>query len=225
MTLARGRITYARHAASPVVGRDDFPHPSYGGWVPATAAAPVRIGLTALLFAALAAFVVVGSADGGGRAWNAYLAPASACAGSTDRAASPAVQRRAVTCLVNWARARDRRGRLVQSFSVERAAGLKGRRVVACGQLSHTPCGSDLTAAIRAAGYRYSSFGENLYVGPVGSASARDVVSAWLQSPGHRANVLGAGFRDVGTALVRADSLLGDGQAVVWIAAFASPRS
>ncbi|MEX2614045.1 MAG: CAP domain-containing protein [Gaiellaceae bacterium] len=224
MTWARGRITYTRHAAYPVVGRDDFPHPSYGGYVPATAAAPVRIGLTALLFAALAAFVVVGSADGGGRAWNAYLAPASACKGSTDLSASPAVQRRAVTCLVNWARAQDRRGRLAQSSSLERAAGLKGHKVVSCGQISHTPCGSDLTASLRAAGYRYSSFGENLYVGPLGSASARDVVLAWLQSPGHRANVLGAGFRDVGTALVRADGLFGDGQAVVWIAAFASPR-
>ncbi len=224
MTLARGRITYARHAASPVEGRDEFPYPSYGGWVPVTAAAPVRIGLTALLFAALAAFVVVGSANGGGRAWSAYLAPASACAGSTDRAASPAVQRRAVTCLVNWARAQDRRGRLAQSSSLERAAGLKGHKVVSCGQISHTPCGSDLTAPLRTAGYRYSTFGENLFVGSVGSASAHDVVSAWLQSPGHRANVLGAGFRDIGTALVRADSLLGDGQAVVWIAAFASPR-
>lgn len=199
-------------------------HPSYGGWVPATAAVPVRTGLATLFLALLAAFVVVGSADGGSRAWSAYLAPASACKGSTDRAAAPAVQRRAVTCLINWARARDRRGRLVQSFSLERAAGLKGRRVVACGQVSHTPCGSDLTAPLRTAGYRYSTFGENLFVGSVGSASAHDVVSAWLQSPGHRANVLGAGFRDIGTALVHADSLLGDGQAVVWIAAFASPR-
>jgi len=193
--------------------------------VPATAAAPARTGLASLLLAVLAAFVFVGSADGGSRAWDTYLAPALVCKGSTDPAATPVVQQRAVACLVNWARTQDRRGRLAQSTSLELAAGLKGRRVVSCGQISHTPCGSDLTAPLRAAGYRYANFGENLYVGRSGSVSARDVVSAWLHSPGHRANVLGAGFREVGTALVRADGLRSDGPAVVWIAAFASPRS
>jgi len=170
------------------------------------------------------AFVLVGSADGGSRAWATYLAPGSACKGSIDPTATPVVQQRAITCLVNWARAQDRRGRLAQSASLQRTAGLKGRRVVSCGQISHTPCGSDFTAPLRAAGYRYSSFGENLYVGSTGSTSAHDVVSAWLQSPGHRANVLGPGFREVGTALVRGDGLFGDRQAVVWIAAFASQR-
>jgi uncharacterized protein YkwD len=94
---------------------------------------------------------------------------------------------------------------------------------VSCRQISHTPCGSDLVAPVRAAGYAYSSFAENLYVGSLGSASARDVVSAWLQSPGHRVNILNPGFRDVGTALVRADGVFYEGAAVVWIAAFAPP--
>jgi uncharacterized protein YkwD len=77
---------------------------------------------------------------------------------------------------------------------------------------------------LRAAGYRYSSFGENLFVGTWGQVSARDVVAAWLQSPGHRANVLRPGFRDVGAALIRARGLFGDGDAALWIAAFAAPR-
>jgi uncharacterized protein YkwD len=223
VTLIRGGITHTRHAASPVEGRVRFRHPFYGGLVPATAAAPVRTGL-ATLFLALAGFFFVGTADGGARGWSSLVAPSSACKGSTDPTASPLVQQRAVTCLVNWARAENRLGRLSRSPSLQRAAGLKGRRVVSCGQVSHTPCGSDLTASLRASGYRYTSFGENLYVGSSGSVTARDVVSAWLESPGHRANMLGSGFREVGAALVRADGLLGDGQAVVWIAAFASPR-
>ncbi|MGH3133180.1 MAG: CAP domain-containing protein [Gaiellaceae bacterium] len=220
----RGRITYARHAASPEEGKDAIRHPSYGAGVSATAATPARVGLTALLLAALAAFVVVGRADGGGAAWSAYLAPVSACKGSTNPAASPAVQQRAVTCLVNWARAREHRARLSPSSALQRAADLKGRKVVSCGQLSHTPCGSDLTAALRAAGYRYSSFGENLFAGTSGTVSPRDAVAAWLQSPGHRANVLRPGFRDVGVALVPADGFFGSGPAAVWVAAFASPR-
>jgi uncharacterized protein YkwD len=189
-----------------------------------SAAAPARLGLTALLFAALAFFVVVGSADGGGRAWSAYLAPAAACKGSTDPAASAAVQSRAVGCLVNWARARDRRGRLAPSSSLKRAAALKGHGVASCGQLSHTPCGSDLTGPVRRSGYRYSSFGENIFVGPWGAVTARDVVAAWLQSPGHRANVLRRGFRHLGAAPVRASNIFGSGAEVVWVATFASPR-
>ncbi|MDQ3085280.1 MAG: CAP domain-containing protein, partial [Actinomycetota bacterium] len=85
-------------------------------------------------------------------------------------------------------------------------------------------CGSDAAAPMRRSGYAYTRFGENLYVGALGSASAQEVVAAWLQSPGHRANILNPGFRDVGAALVRADGIFYAGAAVVWIAAFASPR-
>ena len=77
---------------------------------------------------------------------------------------------------------------------------------------------------MRRSGYAYTRFGENLYVGELGSASAREVVAAWLQSPGHRANILNPRFRDFGAALVRADGIFYAGPAVVWIAAFASPR-
>jgi uncharacterized protein YkwD len=190
----------------------------------ATAAAPVRLAVAATILASLAAFLVVGRADGASRAWSAYLAPAGACRASHDPAAASAVQARAIGCLVNWARVQDRRGRLTQRPALRRAAALKGQRVASCGQLSHTPCGSDLTAAVRAAGYRYSTFGENLFVGTWGQVSARDVVTAWLQSPPHRANVLDPGFRDVGAAPARAAGLLGDADAVVWTATFASPR-
>lgn len=198
---------------------------SYGAIVTSAAAAvPVRFGLAAILLASFAAFLVAGRADGAARAWTAYLAPVSACRGSTDPAASPEVQRRAIGCLINWARAQDRRGRLAQPASLQRAAALKGRGVVSCGQLSHAPCGSDPTASLRTAGYRYSTFGENLFVGPWGQVTPREVVAAWLQSPPHRANVLRPGFRDIGAALVRARDLFGDGDAAVWIAAFAAPR-
>jgi uncharacterized protein YkwD len=189
-----------------------------------TAAAPAGVVLTALLVAALAALAFAGSADGRVRAGSAYLAPASACHGSTDAAASAAVQQRAVACLVNWARRQARRGRLAPSASLQRAAGVKGRQVVSCGQLSHTPCGSNLVGPVNASGYRYSSFGENLYVGAWGSVTPRDVVAAWLASPGHRANVLRPGFRHVGAALVQGRGILGSGAEAVWTATFASPR-
>jgi uncharacterized protein YkwD len=226
VTLARrDRFTYARHAASPESGRDLGWHPSYRAEVPsATAAAPARVGLTAALLATCAAFVFAGSADGGARAWSAYLAPASACSGATDAAASVAVQRRAVACLINFARKRDGRAKLSPSNPLNRAAGMKGQKVASCGQFSHTPCGSDLTGPLKASGYPYASFGENLFVGTLGAVSARDVVAAWLQSPGHRENILRPYFRDLGAAVVRAQGLLGGGAEVVWVTTFGSQR-
>ena len=180
--------------------------------------------MTATLVAFLAALLVVVPADGAGRAWNAYLAPSGACKAADDPAATPEVQARAVGCLLNWARQQDRRGKLTQRPALRRAAALKGKGVASCGQFSHTPCGTDVTAAVRASGYRYATFGENLFAGTWGQITARDVVAAWLQSPPHRANVLNPSFRDVGAAPARASGLLGDGDAVVWTATFASPR-
>jgi uncharacterized protein YkwD len=190
----------------------------------ASAAAPVRLVAIALALASLLAFVVAGRADGAGRSWTAYVAPEGTCRSATDPLASAAVQVQAVSCLVNWARAQDRRTRLVRRTALQRAAVLKGQRVASCGQFSHTPCGSAVTAAVQAAGYRYATFGENLFAGTWGRVSARDVVTAWLQSPPHRANLLGRSFRDVGVAPVLAHGLLGGGDAVVWTATFGSRR-
>jgi uncharacterized protein YkwD len=95
---------------------------------------------------------------------------------------------------------------------------LKGRGVVSCGEFSHSPCGSDPFAALRASGYRYASFGENLLLGSWGDVSAREVVAAWLQSSAHRANVFRAVYRNIGAALVHSH----DG--AVWVATFGSTR-
>ncbi len=47
-------------------------------------------------------------------------------------------------------------------------------------------------------GYNYRLIGENL---AVGYPSAAAVVDGWMHSPGHRANILGRGFNEVGVAL------------------------
>ena len=189
-----------------------------------SAAASVRLPALVFAIAAAAAVLLVGRADGAGTAWSTYLAPDSACASASDPSAPAAVQVRAVACLVNWARTHDSRKRLVRRPALQRAATLKGERVASCGQFSHTPCGSAVTAAVRAAGYRYATFGENLFAGTWGQVSARDVVLAWLESPEHRANVLSPSFRDVGAAPVLAHGLLDGGDAVVWTATFGTRR-
>ena len=46
-------------------------------------------------------------------------------------------------------------------------------------------------------GYDYRTIGENLAVGYRGTA----VVNGWMNSPGHRANILGRAFDEVGIAI------------------------
>jgi uncharacterized protein YkwD len=191
-------------------------------WVPA--AAPIRLALAFALAASLVAFVVAGRAEGAGSSWRSYLAPAGVCPGAADRNAPPAVQERAAACLVNWARARAHVSRLRRPASLGRAATLKGRKVAACRQFSHSPCGIHPGASTRAAGYRYSRLGENLYLGTWGGVSPRDAVAAWLRSPAHRANLLRPGFRHLGAALVRASSLQSGGDSAVWVTQLATPR-
>jgi uncharacterized protein YkwD len=178
-------------------------------------AASVRLGVAALGAAALAVLFTTHAARAGEHPSSAHLAPAEVCAGSIDPAATPVVQRRAIACLVNWARRSVGMRWLAPSSSLQRAAVLKGRKVASCGTLTHSPCGTDPLAPLRASGYPYASFAENLALGARGQVTARDIVAAWIESPPHRANIFGAGFRNIGAALVEGS---------VWVATFGSRR-
>jgi uncharacterized protein YkwD len=190
------------------------------------AAALFTRGPKAALAAALLAPLAVassGSAHASPQSASALLAPVGACSGANDARASETVQRSAIVCLVNWARKTADRKSLTTAPKLERASVLKGRVVVSCGQLSHSPCGADPTQAVKAAGYRYAWFGENLWFGTWGAFTARQVVASWLASPGHRANILRAPFRHFGIARVRAHDVFGEASTAVWVATFASP--
>jgi len=147
----------------------------------------------------------------------------AACPGADDMTSPEAAQRQAVVCLVNLARSRADRARLGTPRKLRKAAALKGKVVVSCGQLSHTPCGAEPTAAVQRAGYRYAWFGENLWLGTWGAFSPRQVVESWLASTPHRANILRTGFTDFGVARVRANGVFGEPSTAVWVATFASP--
>jgi uncharacterized protein YkwD len=208
-------------------GKDERSRPPYGGRVTVTAAGSVirRLGLRASVLVVafgtgLALLLGAGTADAASRS---LLTGSAACVGAEDPLASEAAQRKAIVCLVNLARRNADRPQLATPSKLRRAASIKGRVVVSCGQLSHTPCGAAPTAALRAAGYRYSWFGENLWYGTWGSFSPRQVVESWLGSPGHRANVLRPSFRHFGTDRIRADGVFGEPRTAVWVATFASP--
>jgi uncharacterized protein YkwD len=70
---------------------------------------------------------------------------------------------------------------------------------------------------IIAAGYQADLCGENIASGYV---TARDVVQAWMASPGHRANILEPRFQDIGLAFVEAP---GTESGVLWVQEFGQP--
>ncbi len=52
---------------------------------------------------------------------------------------------------------------------------------------------------VQAAGYDYIMVGENLALG--GFTSNADLVDAWMNSPGHRANILNTKYKEIGVAV------------------------
>jgi uncharacterized protein YkwD len=153
----------------------------------------------------------------------AELAPPGACPGGESTAVAVVTQHRALVCLVNWARRAAGLGPVGSSHLLSRAAAVKGLDVVRCDDFSHTPCGKSPTAAVRRSGYRFSSWGENLFFGTDELGTARTAVQAWLQSPSHRRTLLARGFAHVGVALLRPQSLEGSGSVSLWVLELARP--
>ncbi len=60
------------------------------------------------------------------------------------------------------------------------------------------PDGSDVTLTLSIVGYEYAASGENLALGYF--KDSKDLVDAWMASPGHRANILKQNFTEIGVA-------------------------
>ena len=61
---------------------------------------------------------------------------------------------------------------------------------------SHTGAdGSSASDRVRASGYQYSTTGENI---AAGQTTAAEVVRGWMNSPGHRANILNGNYTEIG---------------------------
>jgi uncharacterized protein YkwD len=63
---------------------------------------------------------------------------------------------------------------------------------------------ASLTARLVSVGYQFAGAGEDIAAGST-SASGAQMVTLWMDSPPHRANILTPGFTDVGAAIAVAD--------------------
>jgi len=69
-----------------------------------------------------------------------------------------------------------------------------------------------------AAGYRYSTAAENI---AAGQRTPQDVMTAWMNSPGHRANILNCALKQIGVGYATGSS---SQYGVYWTQDFGTPR-
>lgn len=101
------------------------------------------------------------------------------------------------------------------------AAQAKANDMVSRNYWSHdTPTGQAPWSFVSAAGYSYRTAGENL---AYGFSNADQVISGWMNSPEHRANVLNQGYTEVGFASATSHNYVGQGAETIVVAMYASP--
>jgi uncharacterized protein YkwD len=115
--------------------------------------------------------------------------------------------RAAILCLHNQIRAENGLPRLRENKRLRKAAVGHSRNMVAKRFFEHTtPSGVTMVDRILKARYVREDqgwmLGENLAWGTGSYATPRGAVRAWMESPGHRANILKRGYRDMGVGLV-----------------------
>jgi uncharacterized protein YkwD len=132
----------------------------------------------------------------------------AACPNATDTVdtVGPGAVRDAVECAVNTIRSEHRLAQLVPSATLAVAAQRHGVDMVTRRYFAHvSPSGGTIEKRARRAGYmrgRCWVVGENLGVAAAASASAQEVVEAWMDSPSHRAIIMDPEFRHMGLAVV-----------------------
>jgi len=91
---------------------------------------------------------------------------------------------------------------LVESARLDEAAGAKANDMFINQYFEHvSPSGVDPGALVKSHGYDYIVAGENLILGNF--SSEKEVVQDWMNSPGHRANILNNRYTEIGAAIIK----------------------
>lgn len=91
---------------------------------------------------------------------------------------------------------------LSENEQLHRAAALKAQDMLENQYFGHvSPSGADVGDLAETAGYKFLAIGENLALGNF--EDDQTVVQAWMDSPGHRANILSSRYTEIGVAAAR----------------------
>ncbi len=91
---------------------------------------------------------------------------------------------------------------LLENAKLDAAATAKAKDLFKNQYFEHiSPSGVDPGTLVKSFGYEYILSGENLILGNF--ADEKEVVQDWMNSPGHRANILNNRFVDIGVAVLK----------------------
>lgn len=145
-----------------------------------------------VLLAALAAIALPGLVEGG---W------AERGAGGGSRCREP-LSGEAIVSLTNDARATEGLAELEESPLLNAIAEARAHDMLEKQYFAHiSPTGEGAAVIARKVGYRYRVIAENIASGVF--FTNRKVLEAWMQSPGHRRNILSSRVRELGVSVVK----------------------
>lgn len=111
---------------------------------------------------------------------------------------------------------------LATNTKLNQAAQAKANDMVARNYWSHnTPDGQEPWIFFASAGYDYQKAGENLAYGFSSSSAA---VVGWMNSPGHRANILDSAFSEVGFGFANSGNFVETGEETIVVAMYGQPQ-
>jgi uncharacterized protein YkwD len=154
----------------------------------------------------------------GGALTNTFLAGAQSVLGTQANYSSSLFLN-----ITNKDRVAAHESKLSLNSELTSAAQSKAANMAKDNYWSHTsPSGKTAQDFIIDTGYQFSEAGENL---AYGFSSAPSVMSAWMNSPEHKANILDAAYKDVGFGVAEAPNYLGNGPKVIVVAEYADPTN
>lgn len=126
------------------------------------------------------------------------IATEADCPNQSNSSDSVAVQNTAMICMTNYARNANSRGPVAQNTALMNASAAKVNDIISCNEFSHTACGRPFDYWIKFYGYSGLCYAENI---AQGYQTVRSTFIAWMNSPGHRANILNSSYRDIGVGV------------------------
>jgi uncharacterized protein YkwD len=159
----------------------------------------------------------------------ALVVPAEAQATCTNAKANPndvsvAAAKKATLCLLN----RIRRSKGLRPFRHNRRLSRASQRHARAMVRRHFFAHGNFVSRIKSARYlraaRGWTVGENIAWGAWELATPKSIVRAWMDSPGHRANILSHGFREIGIGLKRGAPVRGMDRAATYVTDFGARR-
>jgi uncharacterized protein YkwD len=154
-----------------------------------------------LVLLAVVAAVALPAASAQASSGSCTIASVTASADAVPTQASLRTSRRETLCLLNRERAQHGLGPLRLSERLSQASAGHSRNMVRKRFFEHGNFVARIVNARYVTRRQAWSLGENIAWGTGSLATPAQTVRAWMNSPGHRANILNRRFRDIGIGI------------------------